>query len=80
MPDCRHLLGVYYCLEVDQDMTLDLGKVAFFPRPALAITMCALCNQVFDSASTLHIPEEKNGTTPTIDGSTGKKHRARAQG
>ncbi len=79
MPDCRHLMGVYYCLEVDQETTLELGKVAFFPRPAIAVTMCPLCNEVFDSISTLHVPEgDKRGATTNNDGSSSKEHRARA--
>jgi hypothetical protein len=52
MIECSHVVGVFYCLEVDEATSLDKGKVAFFPIPATAVTMCKLCNQVFSAVST----------------------------
>jgi hypothetical protein len=48
MANCNHLLGVFYCLEVDEEASLAHGKVAFYARPAPVITMCRLCNAVLD--------------------------------
>jgi len=52
MCEGAHNIGVYYCIEVDAETSMDLGKVAFFVKAPLAITLCKRCNKIIDKMST----------------------------